>query len=72
MLAQGGFDPQISGRECKMLPLSHGELLQRTNKKRLQINASSDTVIAIFSQFAPLCATLDLYSTNVDLFPQVF
>ena len=28
ILAEGGFEPQISGRECKMLPLSYGELLQ--------------------------------------------
>ena len=28
ILVEGGFEPQISGRERKMLPLSHGELLQ--------------------------------------------
>ena len=38
ILAEGGFDPQISGRECKMLPLSYEELLQRKCKKILQIN----------------------------------
>ena len=27
ILAEGGFDPQISGRECKMLPLSYGNLV---------------------------------------------
>ena len=27
ILAEGGFDPQISGHECKMLPLSHGDFL---------------------------------------------
>ena len=29
ILAEGGFDPQISGRECKMLPLSYGNLLYK-------------------------------------------
>ena len=38
ILAEGGFDPQISGRECKMLPLSYEELLQRRCKKILEIN----------------------------------
>ena len=37
ILAEGGFEPQISGRECKMLPLSYGELLQGKVKKSLQI-----------------------------------
>ena len=36
ILAEGGFDPQISGRECKMLPLSYEELLQSRCKKILQ------------------------------------
>ena len=26
-LAEGGFEPQISGRECKMVPLSHQDFL---------------------------------------------
>ena len=38
ILAEGGFDPQISGRECKMLPLSYEELLQIMGKKILEIN----------------------------------
>ena len=38
ILAEGGFDPQISGRECKMLPLSYGELLQKRLKNSLQMN----------------------------------
>ena len=38
ILAEGGFDPQISGRECKMLPLSYEVLLQLMFKKSLQIN----------------------------------
>ena len=38
ILAEGGFDPQISGRECKMLPLSYGELLQKGLKTSLQMN----------------------------------
>ena len=37
ILAEGGFEPQISGHECKMLPLSYGELLQGKVKKSLQI-----------------------------------
>ena len=37
-LPEGGFEPQISGRECKMLPLSYGELLHISIKKSLQIN----------------------------------
>ena len=37
ILAEGGFEPQISGRECKMLPLSYRELLQGQVKKSLQI-----------------------------------
>ena len=39
ILAEGGFEPQISGRECKMLPLSYEELLQKMHKKSLDINA---------------------------------
>ena len=39
ILAEGGFEPQISGRECKMQPLSYGELLQWMFKKSLHINA---------------------------------
>ena len=31
-----------------------------------------DSVLANFSQFAPLCATLDLYDINLDLFPLLF
>ena len=31
ILAEGGFDPQISGRECKMLPLSYVNLLKGCN-----------------------------------------
>ena len=38
ILAEWGFEPQISGRECKMLPLNHGELLQFGIKKSLEIN----------------------------------
>ena len=37
ILPEGGFEPQISGHECKMLPLSYGELLQGEVKKSLQI-----------------------------------
>ena len=33
ILAEGGFEPQISGRECKMLPLSYRELLHVKIKK---------------------------------------
>ena len=71
ILAEGGFEPQISGHECKMLPLSYEELLQRSTKKSLQINAPSDTVLAIFSQFPPLSANFHLYSTNLDLLPHL-
>ena len=38
ILAEGGFEPQISGRECKMLPLSYGELLHIYIKKKLELN----------------------------------
>ena len=31
-----------------------------------------DSVLSNFSQFAPLCATLDLYDINLDLFPLLF
>ena len=38
ILAEGGFEPQISGRECKMLALSYGELLHTNLIKSLEIN----------------------------------
>ena len=38
ILAEVGFEPQISGHECKMLPLSRGEMLQLNVKKSLEIN----------------------------------
>ena len=38
ILAEGGFEPQISGRECKMLPLSYGELIHNVVRKSLEIN----------------------------------
>ena len=38
ILAEGGFEPQISGRECKMLPLSYGELIHISVRKSLEIN----------------------------------
>ena len=40
--------------------------------KTLTIAYTYDSVLANFSQFAPLCATLHLYGTNLDLFPQLF
>ena len=32
ILAEGGFDPQISGHECKMLPLNHQDLIDKEAK----------------------------------------
>ena len=40
--------------------------------KKLENEYSYDTVLANFSQVAPLCATLHPYSTILDLFPQLF
>ena len=40
ILAEGGFYPQISGLECKMLPLSYKVLLQQVFLKSLEINTS--------------------------------
>ena len=40
--------------------------------KKLTNLYAYDSVLANFSQFPPLCATLHLYSTNLDLFPHLF
>ena len=40
--------------------------------KKVKIEYYYDTVLANFSQFAPLCATLHLYRTILDLLPLLF
>ena len=40
--------------------------------KKIRNSYSYDTVLAIFSQFPPLCATQDLYGTNHNIFWHFF
>ena len=47
-------------------------LLTQNALKTLTIPYTCDSVLANFSQFAPLCATLHLYRTNLDLLPLLF
>ena len=81
-----GFELQISGPESKTLPLDH-HVFAWDNALKYSSNLSISpaallvflsflvpnySLFAIFSQFPPLCATQDLYSTNLDLLPQLF
>ena len=67
-----GFDPGTfrSQEQNTTTELRRHITLLALKKRKNQY--SYDTVLANFSQFAPLCATLDLYSTNLDLFAPLF
>ena len=71
ILAEGGFEPQISGRECKMLPLSYGELLHISIKKSLEINTpliQFQPFLAMFRHFPPFFT----YIPSKYTFPSTF
>ena len=75
ILAEGGFDPQISGRECKMLPLSHQDFLWERHQYNILIyqpNLANILVWVNFSQFAPSCAKFHLSYAKDILFTQLF
>ena len=86
ILESRGFELQISGSEAKTLPLDHHVFAWEDTLKyssNLSISPAAllvflsflvpnYPVLANFSQFPPLCATLHLYSANLDLFPHLF
>ena len=81
MLDSRGFELQISGPESKTLPLDYRALAYRYALKYFTDQSISPTALLVFlsflvpnhsllanfSQFPPLSATQDLYSTNLDL-----
>ena len=67
-----GFELRTFGSKGKSYPSEPRRLLIYKESKKLTNQYTYDTVLANFSQFAPLCATLDLYSPNLDLFAPLF
>ena len=75
MLAEGGFDPQISGRECKMLPLSHQDFLWKWHQYNILIyqpNLANILVWANFSQLPPFCAIFHIDTIKPYLISHLF
>ena len=71
-IPQVGLEPVTSRFEEQNTTTKPRRLITKTALKTLSIPYTYDSVLANFSQFAPLCATLHLYGTNLDLFPQLF
>ena len=67
-----GFDPGTFRFQEQNTTSEPRRLITTYALKKITDSYSYDTVLAIFSQFPPLCATQDLYSTNLDLMPQLF
>ena len=67
-----GFELQTFGSKGKSYTTEPRRLNTYYSLKKLRNQYTYDTVLANFSQFSPLCATLHLYRTNLDLFPQLF
>ena len=59
------------GLKCKTLPLNHEDFLQKIYQYFIFIYQPNILVLAIFSQLPPISANFHLYSTNLDLLPQL-
>ena len=71
-LTSTGFDPGTFRSQEQNTTTELRRHIALVALKKLRIEYSYDTVLANFSQFAPLCATLHLYRTNLDLLPLFF
>ena len=67
-----GLEPVTSRFEEQNTTIELWRVVTKMCFKKLTNEYTYDTVLAIFSQFAPLCANFHLYSTNLDLFPPLF
>ena len=71
-LTSTGFDPGTFRSQEQNTTTELRRHVTKSASKKLTNQYSYDTVLANFSQVPPLSAYFHLYSTNLDLFPQLF
>ena len=70
-MSTAGFEPITSGFKSQNAATELPRLTTKTTKHYLSYQYTYNTVLAIFSQLPPLCATQDLYEAKHNHFPHL-